>query len=496
MGEVRGLKGFMNNAKILVSQGPPINNEWIVHLEPGFNVTTLEEEQVEQPWSILQVDDVNNMIVLDCPESFIIHALNTTYMKSVAAYVERNRVFSTTAVPWNIDRIDQRSLPLDGRYDTMDTDGTGVDIYIIDTGIRTTHRIFGGRATWEYSAFPDSTDCNGHGTHVAGTAGGSIYGVARGANLKAVRVMSCEGSGSTFNIIGGIKHVIKRKRETRRPAVISMSLGGAASETLDDAVREAIAAGIVVVAAAGNDGRDACAVSPARVPAVITVGASDKFDKRPAFSNYGKCVDISAGGVDIVSSWNTGDEALNNLQGTSMATPHVSGVAALILEKYPNYSPRDVHSFILSSATSDHLFNLRTSPNRLLFFGDFGASLQSSSFQRDFECENCITEPGHVKKGEQVRHPGMMGYFTARAPKVMHAVLRTEDDSLEFDADVFLMRRDIDYLRTSDWKLVATSSGMGSEEEILWDLEEGEAEFAWIVLGYRGEGAYTLHFTQ
>src|SRR5262245_2405370 len=223
---------------------------------------------------------------------------------------------------WGLDRIDQRALPLSSTF-TYQRTGAGVKAYIIDTGIRTSHTQFGGRAIDGRDAVDGAlpaADCNGHGTHVAGTVGGSTYGVAKGVSLVAVRVLDCNGSGSNSGVIAGVDWVTSNRI---LPAAANMSLGGGASTALDTAVNNAINSGVVFGVAAGNENTNACNGSPSRVPAAITVGATTNADARASFSNYGSCLDIFAPGQDITSSWNTSNSATNTISGTSMATPHV-----------------------------------------------------------------------------------------------------------------------------------------------------------------------------
>lgn len=268
---------------------------------------------------------------------------------------------------WGLDRIDQHNLPLNNSY-TYNFTGAGVTAYIIDTGIRVTHNEFGGRATSGYDFVDNDSnadDCNGHGTHVAGTVGGGTYGVAKGVSLKAVRVLNCSGSGTTSGVIAGIDWVTSQ--HTTGKAVANMSLGGSASTALDNAVRNSIADGVVYAIAAGNSNRNACNFSPARVGEAITVGATTSTDARASYSNKGRCLDLFAPGSSITSAWITSNTATNTISGTSMATPHVTGVAALYLEGHPA-TPQQVRDAIVNAASVGVVKNPGTnSPNLLLF---------------------------------------------------------------------------------------------------------------------------------
>ncbi|MFC5110461.1 S8 family peptidase [Kibdelosporangium philippinense] len=288
-------------------------------------------------------------------------------------YVQADQMMRITATQqnppsWGLDRIDQRNLPLNNAY-TYPNTASNVNAYIIDTGILLTHSTFGGRARTGFDAITSggtANDCHGHGTHVAGTVGGSQYGVAKGVQLYAVRVLSCSGSGTTAQVVAGVDWVTANHR---KPAVANMSLGGGANTSIDAAVRRSIAAGVTYAIASGNsDGANACSFSPARVTEAITVNASTNTDARASFSNIGNCTDLFAPGQSIVSSWIGSNTATNNISGTSMATPHVAGAAALYLSTAPTATPAQVQSTLISRSTPNVITNAGTgSPNRLLF---------------------------------------------------------------------------------------------------------------------------------
>lgn len=298
-------------------------------------------------------------------------ALQSLRENSDVAYVEQDQEVSIDTTQyspdWGLDRIDQRSLPLSGSF-TYTRTGAGVTAYIIDTGIYVSHTDFGGRAVVGVDEIGDGRkgiDCNGHGTHVAGTVGGKTYGVAKGVKLVAVRVLNCSGSGSNSGVIAGVDWVTTHHSG---PSVANMSLGGGISSALDQAVLNSINSGVVYAIAGGNSGANACNTSPARVVKAITVGATDKTDTRASWSNYGSCLDIFAPGVSIKSDWIGSTSATNTISGTSMATPHVTGMAALYLQAYPTASPTTVRDALYNNATSGVVKSAGTgSPNKLLY---------------------------------------------------------------------------------------------------------------------------------
>jgi subtilisin family serine protease len=279
---------------------------------------------------------------------------------------------STTqsGAPWGLDRIDQRYLPLSTTYQYA-ASGAGVKAYVVDTGIRSSHTDFAGRvSTGAYVDFGDGTktsDCNGHGTHVSGTLGGTTYGVAKGVTIVPVKALDCTGSGFTSGIISALNWVIA-DHLTGQPAVLNMSLEAAANAPLDAAVEAVVADGVTVVVAAGNAASNSCATSPARVPSALTVGASDANDANASFTNYGSCNDLFAPGVSVPSDWYTSDTASATLSGTSMASPHVAGAAAIWLQTHPSAVPAAVDSALVADATLGVIADsVGQSPNALLY---------------------------------------------------------------------------------------------------------------------------------
>jgi subtilisin family serine protease len=267
--------------------------------------------------------------------------------------------------PWGLDRIDQRNRPLSGTY-TYNWTGSGVRAYVIDTGILTSHTQFGGRASNVFDAFGgNGSDCNGHGTHVAGTIGGSTYGVAKSSLPRGVRVLNCSGSGSNSGVIAGVDWV---RTNHIAPAVANMSLGGGASSALDTAVNNLSNAGVTIAVAAGNSNADACGSSPARAANAITVGSTTTSDARSSFSNFGPCLDIFAPGSGILSAWWTSTTATATLSGTSMASPHVAGAAALYKQANPSASAGTIRNALVNNATTNVISGAGSgSPNRLLY---------------------------------------------------------------------------------------------------------------------------------
>ena len=363
----------------LTSSGIPVENQYIVVLKD--EVPSLQaREALLQNFATQHGGELIRTYVVALNGGVI--RMNEAKAKALANhpfinYIEQDSVVqlivptsltSQNPTPsWGLDRIDQKSLPLNSIYN-YNNDGTGVSAYVIDTGIRITHTEFGGRARYGFDAVNDGyngNDCHGHGTHVAGTIGGINYGVAKNVQLIAVRVLNCSGSGTTSGVIAGIDWVTTN---AARPAVANMSLGGSISLALDTAVTNSINSGVSYAIAAGNSSQNACNFSPARVAGAITVGATDKTDTRPSWSNYGKCLDLFAPGVSITSAWIGSDTATNTISGTSMATPHTAGVAALKLQGSPTATPAEVATELVTKSTASIVKNAgKNSPNQLLF---------------------------------------------------------------------------------------------------------------------------------
>ncbi|MGH9139093.1 MAG: S8 family peptidase [Acidimicrobiales bacterium] len=318
----------------------PLLGRFIVTLDSS--VTDVEATALEQLGGVGQLDQVFTHAINGYSASLTQAALTLLLGDSRVVAVEAETVVHTqvTQSPtpsWGLDRIDQRNRPTNNAY-TYTATGAGVNAYIVDTGLDLDHPDFGARAVSGFDAIDGGAadDCNGHGTHVAGTVGGTSYGVAKGVTLVAVRVLNCQGSGTNTQVINGINWAIQ-DHQAGQPAVANFSLGGGASAALDTAIRNLVADGVSVSVAAGNDTANSCSYSPARVAEAITVGASDQNDARASFSNGGTCVDLFAPGVSITSAWLNG--GTNTISGTSMATPHVVGVAAQYLQNHRGATP-------------------------------------------------------------------------------------------------------------------------------------------------------------
>ncbi|MGH9971146.1 MAG: S8 family peptidase [Pyrinomonadaceae bacterium] len=380
---------------------------------------------------------------------------------------------------WGLDRIDQRDLPLNAQYNYTPT-GAGVRAYVIDTGIRTSHSQFGGRASAVYDAFGGTgQDCNGHGTHVAGTIGGSTYGVAKGALLRAVRVLDCNGDGTDATVIGGVDWVAANRIT---PAVANMSLGGGASTMLDTAVQNMINASVTTAVAAGNDyGLDACGFSPGRVAAAITVGSSTSTDAKSDFSNIGTCLDLFAPGSSITSAWYVSNTATNTISGTSMATPHVAGVAALYLQNNSAASPATVRDQIVNTATTNHLTGIGAgSPNKLLYSllttGGGGSDPPAA-------CNGGTLYTGTLSfTGDFDYHPNGSYYFSSVSGTHKGCLVGPASGA---DFDLYLQK-----WNGSTWVTVASSESITSNETISYSGTSGY--YRWQIYSYSGSGNYNF----
>jgi subtilisin family serine protease len=348
-------------APLLSASANGIDGSYIVVLNEGAN-----------PRSVAAIAGVDPHYVYTAAVNGFAAELNQGQLNALqhnpnVSYIEQDQTFEAattqSGATWGIDRIDQRNRPLSGTY-TYTTTASSVYAYVIDTGIQTSHSQFGGRAAVSYDALGgNGQDCNGHGTHVAGTIGSSTYGVAKSVKLRAVRVLDCSGSGATSGIIAALDWV---RVNRSNPAVANMSLGGGYSSTLNTAANNLANSGVFLAVAAGNENQNACNVSPASAASATTVAASTSTDAKASYSNYGSCVDLYAPGSSITSTW-TGSST-NTISGTSMASPHVAGVAALYKGTYGDASSSTIDSWIKTNSTANVITgNPSGTPNRLLY---------------------------------------------------------------------------------------------------------------------------------
>ncbi len=404
------------------------------------------------------------------------------------AYVEADSTVSIVgdqADPpsWGLDRVDQRNLPLDDNYH-YDFTGSGVRAYIIDTGIYFDHNDFGGRAVSGFDAIDGGSadDCHGHGTHVAGTVGGTSFGVAKDVTLVGVRVLNCNGSGTTSQVVAGIDWVTD-DHDAGEAAVANMSLGGGANTSIDNAVRNSIADGVTYAVAAGNESTDACSRSPARVAEAITVGATDRNDTRASFSNYGTCLDLFAPGVSITSAWIGSPTATNTISGTSMATPHVAGAAALYKEANPSATPQQVRDGLVNNATTGVVGNPGAgSPNRLLYTLFGGSPPPPPPPPPPSGCDDLedVFTGSLSGSGDSDVHPDGT-YFYAPAGRHRGCL----DGPAGVDFDIYLYRWVGWY-----WRVVAQGITPAPDEDVTYDGTAGY--YYWRVRSYEGAGSYTF----
>jgi subtilisin family serine protease len=347
---------------------PVIAGRFIVTLQDRINPAAVAREHGVRP-DFVYTHALNGFAgkISDAARQGLLRDSRVTRVEpdGIATIVE-----TEASATWGLDRVDQRALPLSTTY-TYSTTAGNVHAYILDTGIRFDHGEFAGRATSGYDAIDGNAadDCNGHGTHVSGTVGGTKYGIAKGVQLVGVRVLDCRGSGTWSGVIAGIDWVTQHRE---LPAVANMSLGGGANSSVDDAVRRMITSGVATAIAAGNGNQggraqDACKYTPARVASAMTIGATDKTDTKASWSNYGSCVDWFAPGVGITSSWYTSPTGTNTISGTSMATPHTAGAAALYLQANPGATPQQVRDALYSAATKGIVKRSSTTNNHLLY---------------------------------------------------------------------------------------------------------------------------------
>jgi aqualysin 1 len=460
------------------SQGRGIDGQYIVVLNDGAN-----------PRSVAAVAGVSPHFVYTAALNGFSASLNQGQLNALqhnpaVAYIEQDQEVQATGTQtgatWGLDRIDQRDLPLNQTYNYTPT-GAGVHAYIIDTGILLAHTQFTGRMGNGYDAVTSggsANDCNGHGTHVAGTVGGTTYGVAKQVTLHPVRVLNCSGSGTNAGVIAGMDWVANNHV---KPAVANMSLGGGASTATDDAVNRMHNAGVTVVVAAGNENQNACNVSPARAANAITVGSTTSTDARSSFSNYGSCVDVFAPGSSITSAWYTSTSATNTISGTSMASPHVAGVAALYLATNTSALPSAVVNAITTTATTGKVTSAGTgSPNRLLY------SLLTGGGTTPPPGGGSFTYTGSLSgTGVSSFQPGTSGYTVSVSGT--HSATLTGPSGTDFD--LYLQK-----WNGSSWVDVKSGTSASSTENVSYSGTAGT--YRWDVYSYSGSGSFTLVTTR
>jgi subtilisin family serine protease len=459
------------------SAGRGIDGAYIVVLNEGAN-----------PRSVAAVAGVSPHFVYTAALNGFSAQLNAGQLNALqhnpsVAYVEQDQTVSASTTQsgatWGLDRSDQRDLPLNGTY-TYTPTGAGVRAYIVDTGILTSHTNFGGRASVGYDAMGgNGQDCHGHGTHVAGTVGSTTYGVAKGVTLIAVRVLDCAGSGSNSGVIAGMDWVANNRV---LPAVANMSLGGGFSQAVNDAAARMTNAGVALAVAAGNENQNACNVSPASAPSAITVGSTTSSDARSSFSNWGSCVDIFAPGSSITSTWATSTTATNTIDGTSMASPHVAGVAALYLQGNPSASAATVANAIISTSTLGKVTSPGTgSPNRLLF--SLLTPPSGGGGGGTAPCTGCTLYTGSLSGtgAAQVQPNGT--YYYSSVSGSHRGWLRGPTSGADFD--LYLYR-----WNGSAWVIVASGESATSSEDITYSGTAGY--YYWRILSYSGSGAYNF----
>jgi subtilisin family serine protease len=380
-------RDYIENQYVVVFKDGVTDDQRADHMKTVYQNFAEEAEFENEVFGTFKIVDFAGFTARLSPSM-----LQTQLDSPLVEYVEQDQVYKATqscsqqtGATWGIDRVAEKTILLDGNYRYSSTAGSGVDAYIIDTGININHNDFGGRAIWGAN-FVDSNnqDCNGHGTHVAGTVGGTKYGVAKKSTLIAVKVLNCAGSGSTTGIINAVNWVVSSKNSRKRPSVANMSLGGGFSSSLNSAVNSAVSAGITFAVASGNDNQNSCNYSPASATSSISVGAtgvdeqgSSQVDERASFSNYGSCTHIFAPGYLITSDWIGSNSATNTISGTSMASPHVCGVAAVYLGDHTTATPASIKSWMINGANANMIrldctgalspSSCNQSPNKLVY---------------------------------------------------------------------------------------------------------------------------------
>jgi subtilisin family serine protease len=490
------LKGFAGLtaavAAALIAAAPagaqePIEGQYIVVLKDGTSSNTATKSRERARSRGGNVEHVYSRVLNGYSARLDRDALAAVKADPNVAYVEQDRVVhldtTQTGATWGLDRIDQRSRPLNGTY-VYDATGAGVTAYIIDTGIRFSHNEFGGRAVTGYDAVDGGSadDCNGHGTHVSGTVGGTTYGVAKGVRLVGVRVLNCSGNGTNSGVIAGINWVTSN-HAAGAPAVANMSLGGGKSSAVDSAVQNAINDGVTFAVAAGNENANACNGSPSGAPNAITVGATTSSDARASYSNYGSCLDIFAPGSSITSSWYTSNTATNTISGTSMATPHVAGAAALYLQGNPAASPSAVAAALIANATTGVVTNPGSgSVNRLLYTGSGGQTPPTDPPPTG--CGTPVT--GSLSgRGDADIHPNGT-YFHTTSAGTHHGCLAGPSGA---DFDLYLYR-----FNGATWVAVAGGETPTANEDVTYNGSAGY--YYWRVVSYSGSGTYAFSYSR
>lgn len=480
-----GIAGADEEPEVPVSgtdSATAVPDRYIVVMRPGARANANRDEAVaEARRNGAQVDREYGTALSGFAATLTPQALEALRRNPNIAYIEADQVVGLDATQspatWGLDRVDQRNLPLSNSY-TYNFTGSGVTAYIIDTGVRFSHNEFGGRAVSGFDAIDGGSadDCNGHGTHVAGTTGGSTYGVAKSVTVVGVRVLNCQGSGTNSQVIAGIDWATA-DHGSGELAVANMSLGGSASNALDTAVRNSIADGITYAVAAGNSSANACNYSPARVAEAITVGSTTNTDARSSFSNFGTCLDIFAPGSSITSAWHTSNTATNTISGTSMAAPHVAGAAALFVQENPSSSPQAVRDGLVNSATTGVVTNPGSgSPNRLLY--TLGGTTPPPP-----PPPGCGGLPEQFTgslsgNGDADIHPNGT-YFQAVAGT--HQGCLDGPSGVDFDLALYRWNG-------FGWSRVAVSQSNGPDESITYNGTAGY--YYWRVYSYSGSGSY------